>query len=293
MADEIRNDEIDVLVDLSGHTAGNRLLAFARRPAPVQMTLFGYPSTTGMRAIDCRVSDPYADPPGETDKFYVEAVLRMPEVAWVYRPPSDAPTPTALPAQARRTFTFGCLNNPAKLSDECVGLWARILQSVPRSRLVLSAGKSVEAARLLSERLVRLGVASDRLELVYRLPTTEYFEVYQSIDLALDPFPYNGGVTTCDALWMGVPVLTLAGRDYRSRQGVSVLTNVGLPEFVAESPDKLVELAASWSDQRASLADLRGSLRDLMRESAVTAADRYVANLEAAYREAYRQKAGG
>src|SRR5581483_5646968 len=143
--------------------------------------------TTGMRAIDCRVSDPYADPPGETDGLYVEAVLRMPEVAWVYNPPADAPRPTALPSQARRTFTFGCLNNPAKLSDECVGLWARILQAVPRSRLVLSAGKSAHAARQLGERFTGLGVAPDRLELVYRLPAGEYLEAYQSIDLALDP----------------------------------------------------------------------------------------------------------
>lgn len=293
MADEIRNDEIDILVDLSGHTAGNRLLAFARKPAPVQMTLFGYPSTTGMRAMDCRVSDPYADPPGETDGYYVEAVLRMPEVAWVYKTPADAPPPTALPSQARRTFTFGCLNNPAKLSEGCVSLWADILKAVPRSRLVISAGKSADAARLLGERFTALGVSADRLELVYRLPASEYFEVYQSIDLALDPYPYNGGVTTCDALWMGVPVLTLAGRDYRSRQGVSILSNLGLPEFVAETPEKLAELAAGWCDQRASLADLRGSLRELMRESAVTAAERYVRNLEAAYREAYRQKAGG
>jgi predicted O-linked N-acetylglucosamine transferase (SPINDLY family) len=217
----------------------------------------------------------------------------MPEVAWVYRPPSDAPRPAALPSQARRTFTFGCLNNPAKLSDECVELWANVLKTVPRSRLVLSAGKSAEAARILSERFTKLGVSADRLELVYRLPAAEYFEVYQSIDLALDPFPYNGGVTTCDALWMGVPVLTVSGRDYRSRQGVSILTNLGLPEFVAESPEKLLELAAGWCDQRAGLADLRGSLRELMSESAVTAAERYVRNLEAAYREAYRQKAGG
>ena len=136
-------------------------------------------------------------------------------------------------------------------------------------------------------------VSSDRLEMVYRLPPEQYFEAYQPVDLCLDPFPYNGGVTTCDSLWMGVPVLTLAGRDYRSRQGVSVMTNVGLPEFVAESTDKLIELAALWSDQRDGLADLRGSLRELMSESAVTAAERYVRNLEAAYREAYRQKAGG
>jgi predicted O-linked N-acetylglucosamine transferase (SPINDLY family) len=287
LAEEVRADEIDVLVDLNGHTAGNRLLALARKPAPVQVTLFGYPCTTGVRAIDFKVTDPLADPPGETDGLYAERLLRLPEVAWVYKPPEHAPPTSPLPSRGRRSFTFGCLNNPAKLSDECLATWARVLREVPGSRLVLSAGRSAEAARVLGERFSRLGVASDRLELVYRLPAGEYLEGYQPIDLALDPFPYNGGVTTCDALWMGVPVLTVAGRDYRSRQGVSVLTSAGLPEFVADSPDRLVELAARWSDQRAVLIDLRASLRELMSQSAVTDAARYARNLEAAYRQAW------
>ncbi|MDB5313440.1 MAG: yrrB 3 [Gemmataceae bacterium] len=288
-AETVRADEIDVLVDLSGHTAGNRLQVFARRPAPVQLTMFGYPCTTGVKAIDYRVSDPFADPPGETETLYTEAILRLPEVAWAYHPPAAAPSPTALPSQARRTFTFGCLNNPAKLSDACVETWARVLQAVPRSRLVLLAGRSAEAARATTERFTQLGVMADRLELVYRLPAGEYFEAYQPLDLALDPFPYNGGVTTCDALWMGIPVLTVAGRDYRSRQGVSILNNLGLPEFVADSPDKLVELAAIWSEQRAGLADLRGSLREMVESCPLTQGVKYVRNLEAAYRTAWHK----
>jgi predicted O-linked N-acetylglucosamine transferase (SPINDLY family) len=168
-----------------------------------------------------------------------------------------------------------------------VEAWAKVLKAVPQSRLVLLAGRSPTAARRTTERFTQLGVASDRLELVYRLPANEYFEAYQPIDLALDPFPFNGGVTTCDALWMGVPVLTVAGKDYRSRQGVSLLNNLGLPEFVADSPEKLVELAATWSDQRESLADLRASLREMMEASPLTQAEKYVRNLEAAYREAW------
>lgn len=292
VADQIAADEIDVLVDLSGHTAGNRLLVFARKPAPIQMTLFGYPNTTGLQAIDYKISDPIADPPGESGEQYTEAVLRLPEVAWVYRPPTAAPTPNALPALSGRSFTFGCLNNPAKLSDVCLAAWSGVLKAVPKSRLVLLGGRSAEAARAVTERFTRLGVASDRLEVVYRLPATEYFEAYQPIDLALDPFPYNGGVTTCDALWMGVPVLTVAGTDYRSRQGASILTNLGLPEFVADSPEKLVGLAASWADQRAGLADLRGSLCDMLKESPLTAAERYVRHLEAAYRDVWRKRVG-
>ena len=287
-ADLIRADEIDVLVDLSGHTAGNRLLTFARRPTALQATLFGYPVTTGVKAIDVRITDPFADPPGETESLCVESLLRLPEVAWVYRPPGDAPAINALPAHSRRSFTFGCLNNPAKLSAACVEAWARVLKAVPRSRLVLLAGGSAEAARIIGERFMQHAIAPDRLELVYRLPPGEYFEAYQPIDLALDPFPFNGGVTTCDALWMGVPVLTVAGRDYRSRQGVSLLNNVGLPEFVADSPDKLVDLAAIWSDQRDGLADLRASLREMMQASPIAQAERYVRNLEAALRDAWR-----
>ncbi|MFO0801284.1 MAG: tetratricopeptide repeat protein [Gemmataceae bacterium] len=290
VAEQIAADEIDILVDLSGHTAGNRLLVFARKPAPVQITLFGYPTTTGLKAIDYKVSDPTADPPSESGEQYAERVLRLPEVAWVYRPPVNAPEPNALPGLSGRSFTFGCLNNPAKLSDACVAAWSRILKAVPKSRLVLLGGRSSAAARAIADRFTLHGVVSDRLEVVYRLPAAEYLEAYQPIDLALDPFPYNGGVTTCDALWMGVPVLTVAGTDYRGRQGGSILTNLGLPEFVADSPDKLVELAASWAEQRAGLADLRGSLREMMTASPLTDAVRYVRNLEAAYREVWMQQ---
>jgi protein O-GlcNAc transferase len=219
--------------------------------------------------------------------FCVESLLRLPEVAWVYRPPENAPPINALPSQARRAFTFGCLNNPAKLSEACVETWARVLKAVPKSRLVLLAGRSADAARATADRFSKLGIASDRLELVYRLPANEYFEAYQPIDLALDPFPFNGGVTTCDSLWMGVPTLTVAGRDYRSRQGVSLLNNIGLPEFVADSPDKLVELAAIWSDQREGLADLRASLREMMQASPITRAEQYVRHFENALREAW------
>lgn len=283
LAQTVRADEIDVLVDLNGHTSGNRLLAFARKPAATQIALFGYPATTGLRAMDFRVTDATTDPPG-AEALYTEKLLRLPDLGWVYVPPADAPAPNALPAAGRRAFTFGCLNHPGKLSDPCVSAWAAILKAVPKSRLVLLAGLSVASANALAARFTAHGVSSDRLELVYRLPPADYFEAYQPIDLALDPFPYNGGVTTCDALWMGVPVLTVAGRDARGRQGVSILNALGLPEFVADTPEQLVTLAATWADQRDSLADLRGTIRDIVSQSAVTAVAPYVKHLEAAYR---------
>jgi predicted O-linked N-acetylglucosamine transferase (SPINDLY family) len=278
----IRADEIDILADLNGHSSGNRLLAFSRKPAPMQITLFGYPATTGMRAMDYRVTDATTDPPA-SDTLYVEKLLRLPDVGWVYVPPTDAPVPN-VPNAARRLFTFGCLNHPGKLSDPCVTAWAAILRAVPRSRLVLLAGQSRESANALASRFTALGVSSDRLELVYRMPTSDYFETYQPIDLALDPFPSGGAETTCDALWMGVPVLTVAGGDARGRQATSLLNAIGLPEFVADTPEQLVNLAATWAEQREPLADLRGTLREMMQQSPITDASNYVKHLEAAYR---------
>ncbi|MBX9581354.1 MAG: tetratricopeptide repeat protein, partial [Gemmataceae bacterium] len=288
LADLVRADEIDILVDLCGHGAGSRLLAFARRPAPVQFTLLNLMGTTGLRAIDYRLTDPVADPPGVADPLYVEKLLRLPQVGWVYAPPADAAGPNPLPSLAGRPFTFGCLNHPAKLSDACVGTWADVLKAVPGSRLVLLAGRSAETARVLEGRFAAAGVPADRLDLAYRLPVGEYYEAYRAVDLALDPFPFNGGVTTCDALWMGVPVLTVAGRDGRSRQGVSVLTSLGLPEFVADTPAKLVELAATWADQRGALADLRGTLREMVRHSPLVDAAAMTGHVESAYRQAWR-----
>jgi predicted O-linked N-acetylglucosamine transferase (SPINDLY family) len=284
LAQMIRADEIDVLVDLHGHTPGNRLLSFARKPATTQISLFGYHSTTGLKAMDFRVTDVLADPPGQTEALYVEKLLRLPDLGWAYVPPKDAPVPNALPASRGRSFTFGCLNHPGKLSEPCVEAWAAILKAVPKSRLVLLAGESVASAEALAARFTKLGVVSDRLELVYRLPVRDYFEAYQPLDLALDPFPYNGGATTCDALWMGVPVLTVVGRDARGRQGQSILTALGLPEFVTDTPEQLVSLAVTWADQRDSLADLRNTLRDIVTQSPVTAVANYVKQLEDAYR---------
>ena len=284
LADTIRADEIDILVDLNGHTTGNRLLAFARKPAATQISLFGYPATTGLRAMDFRITDATTDPPGPADALCTEKLLRLPDFGWLYVPPPAAPVTNQLPASRGRVFTFGCLNHPAKLSDACVESWAAILKAVPKSRLVLLAGQSVVSANMLSERFTHRGIVSDRIELVYRLPASDYMEAYQPLDLALDPFPYGGAVTTCDALWMGVPVLTVAGRDARGRQSMSVLNTLGLPEFIADTPEQMVTLAATWADQRESLSDLRGTLRDLMTDSPVTAAANYVKHLETAYR---------
>jgi protein O-GlcNAc transferase len=286
-AELIRKDDIDILVDLSGHTAGNRLELFARKPAPVQMTLFGYPNTTGIASVDYRITDAVSDPPGTTEHLCTEKLLRLESLAWCYRPPTNAPTVTPLPAAKSGVLTLGCLNNPAKISEACLNTWAQLLASIPNARLVLLAGQSAVGAQRLQSRFLDAGVERDRLELVFRLPPAEYFEAHQLIDMMLDPFPYNGGVTTCDALWMGVPVLTLAGASYVSRQGASIMTHVGLSEFVADSPENLIALAGMWAANKDWLADIRKGLRDQIAKSPVADPKQYIAALQNGYRQAW------
>jgi predicted O-linked N-acetylglucosamine transferase (SPINDLY family) len=290
-AAQIRTDKIDVLIDLSGHTAGNRLAVLARRPAPVQCTLFGYPNTTGLEAVDYRITDAVSDPPGTTEHFYTERPLRLSGLPWAYRPPAGAPDVTPLPALSQPEFTFGCLNNAAKISDACLEAWARILKEVPAARLVLLSGQSQAGADRLAARFAAAGVAADRLRLVSRLPKPAYFATYLQFDLALDPFPYNGGVTTCDASWMGVPVLAVAGRSYVSRQGAAILTHAGLQQFVADSPDALVELAKAWAGKPDALANQRLKLREQL-TATVADGPGYVRRLEAGVRTAWRERTG-
>jgi predicted O-linked N-acetylglucosamine transferase (SPINDLY family) len=286
----IRADRIDVLVDLGGHTASNRVLVFTRRPAPVQVTMFGYPNTTGMKCFDYRFTDEVYDPPGTSESRNTEPLYRLPDLCWVYRSPEAAPPVSPLPAESAGVFTFGCLNNPAKASDACLDAWATVLQAVPDSRLVMTGSQSEAGAKRIRERFEAGGIASERVELLPRVPYSDYLAAYSRIDVALDPFPFNGGITTTDALWMGVPVLTVAGNTYVGRQGVAVLTRLGLTDFVADSAADLVEKAKSWANRRPELAEIRASLRERMAASVVCDAPRYVKNLEAAYREVWRQR---
>ena len=261
LAEQVRRDRIDILVDLAGHMARNRLLAFARKPAPVQVSLFGYPATTGLTAIDCRITDSLADPIGETEAFHVERLVRLRDCAWCYHPAEDSPAVGPLPAGQNGFVTFGCLNNPIKLAPPALALWSRALRAVPQSRLMLlSSGGANENAYLLAH-FRDGGIASDRIDFVRRRPRRSFLELLTRIDIAFDPFPYNGGVTTCDSLWMGVPVLTLAGNSYASRQGIAVLSNAGLDEFIAPSEDAFVMKAVGFTWDLKHLAEVRNGLR--------------------------------
>ena len=213
MADLVREDAIDILVDLSGHSDKNRLPVFGRKPAPVQVTYLGYPTTTGLSAMDYRLTDAKVDPEGNGDRWYSERLVRLPGTMWCYRPQEGLPSVTPPPCLSNGHVTFGSLNHYAKLSPQAIALWARLLKLLPEARLVFTTIPRGTKNESLRERLVDAGVAGDRLELHDRLPRKEFNDLISRIDIALDPFPYGGTTTTCDLLWMGVPVMFALGRD--------------------------------------------------------------------------------
>jgi protein O-GlcNAc transferase len=290
LADAIRADGIDILVDLAAHSGHNRLLTFARKPAPVQVTYLAYCSTTGVDAMDYRVTDRFLDPPGEPS-HYTETSLHLPHCYWCYSAP---PLPdSARPSTERRAGppTFGCLNNFAKLTDVTLELWARLLRRVPEARLLIYA--RAEAHRDRVRRALReAGVAPSRAEFVGRQALADYLETYRLIDVGLDPHPYGGGTTTCDALWMGVPVVSLAGQTAVSRAGSTLLSHVGLEYLVARNAEQYVELAAALIRDAGGLATLRNGLRERVESSLVMDAPQFARDLEAAFRTAWRAWCG-
>jgi predicted O-linked N-acetylglucosamine transferase (SPINDLY family) len=286
----IRQDDVDILVDLAGHTGGNRLLAFARRPAPIQVSYLGYLGTTGLSAMDYSITDAHADPPGLSEEHYQEQLIRLPKCGFCYAPGPAPEVNPKLPARESRQVTFACLNNLAKVSDEVLAVWSRVLASVPGSRLLLRTGAGRSAEERICDILARHGISPDRLGLAGRTATRfDYLELYHAVDIALDPFPYNGVTTTCDALWMGVPVISLAGRMSVSRQGVRFLRNVGLDELLAETSEDYVRIASELAGDLSRLAALRAALRERMSRSPLMDAHRLTRDLEAAYRAMWEQ----
>jgi protein O-GlcNAc transferase len=288
VANMVRSDGIDILVDLSGHTAGGRLRIFAHEPAPIQITYLGYPNTTGMMAIDYRLTDALADLPGSTDHLNVEKLWRLPECAWCYGPAEDAP---GIRPRENGPITFGSFNAFAKVNSDLVATWAELLNNVPGSRLLLkSAGAGAASARhQLTGLFSECGIAGERIEMLGKVAEPRrHLESYHQVDVALDTYPYHGTTTTCEALWMGVPVVTLAGQTHVSRVGVSLLSNVGLPELIAQTPQKYVEIVASMTNDLPRLAEMRRTLRSRMRSSPLMDASRFARDIEAAYRQMWR-----
>ncbi|MHB8453986.1 MAG: O-linked N-acetylglucosamine transferase, SPINDLY family protein [Acidiferrobacterales bacterium] len=292
LAERIRADHIDILIDLAGHSANSRLLTFSARPAPVQITYLGYPNATGLNTMDYRLTDDWADPPNQTERYHSEKLIRLPRGFLCYLPPSDAPAVTPPPAISNGFVTFGSFNNLPKVTPEVTYLWATLLRTVPNARLVLKNYSLADPA--CRERYFRLfaeyGVASDRLDFRGRHDTmTEHLGSYSGIDIALDTFPYNGTTTTCEALLMGVPVVTPAGHHHASRVGASLLNQTGLSQLVAESPETYVRIAADLAANREELAHLRASLREQMVRSALCNGRDFVRDLERTYRTLWKK----
>jgi protein O-GlcNAc transferase len=262
---QIRADAPDLLIDLAGHTGFNRLPLYALRLAPVQATYLGYPDTTGLTAMDYRLVDAITDPSGEADAFCTETLIRFAPTAWSYQPPATAPEPAG---DRQGPVTFGCFNNFAKITDELMAHWGGLLAAVPDSRLVLK-GAGFEAPVIRAEverRLTAAGIAPHRLELLERTATLEeHLAAYGRVDVALDTFPYHGTTTTCEALWMGVPVVTLAGDRHASRVGASLLTAIGRLEWIAHSPADYRQIAAgvaaAWPRTQAARQELREGMK--------------------------------
>jgi predicted O-linked N-acetylglucosamine transferase (SPINDLY family) len=291
LAARIRADRIDILVDLAGHThtTDNRLLAFAHRPAPVQVSWLGYPSTTGLSAMDYRLCTAQTDPPGQED-WHSEALYRLPRSLWCYRPlPDWAPMPAPPPLLRRGGVTFGSMNNLAKVSPATCALWARILHAVPGSRLFMTSMPEGSARDYFHARFAAHGIEASRVSFFGRLHYPEYREVLAQVDLALDPFPYNGTTTTCETLWSGIPVVTLEGAVSVARSGHALLNLVGLGELVAADPDAYARIAIALVNDAPRLAALRGGLRARFEASPLRDEAGVTRDIEAAYRDMWRR----
>jgi protein O-GlcNAc transferase len=290
LAQLIRDDNIDILIDLSGHTGKNRLPMFAWKPAPVQVTWLGYFATTGVSAIDYLIADPWTLPESEEVNFS-ETIWRLPETRLCFTPPAEVVDVAPLPVLANDFITFGCFNNLTKINDQVVALWARILVAIPNSRLFLKSRPLGEASvqQQVRSRFAEHGIDPQRLILEPYVPRGNYLAAYNQVDIALDPFPFPGGTTTVEALWMGVPVLTLAGKHFLARQGVGLLMNAGLPEWVASDSDHYVALAVQHASDPHRLAALRAELRQQVLASPIFDAARFAWHFEAALRGMWEQ----
>ena len=297
LATRIRADGIDILIDLAGHTAGNQLLTLARKPAPIQISYLGYPATTGLHAMDFRITDPHADPAGLADALFTEKPLRLPRTMLLYRPPFGPGGLLGTGELAVRSrvqqegVTFGCFNSLSKWSAATFRAWAQLLTVVPRSRLVLKSPELDDPACADRVRAQLRGVAGvhDRLVLLGRdQDSAAHLRRYDDIDVALDTFPYNGVTTSLEAIWMGVPFVTLAGTTLAGRMGVSIATNVGHPEWIAASAQDYVTAAAALAAHRGRLTELRSSLRQQLEASALRDGAGFASELEELYRQSWR-----
>jgi FkbM family methyltransferase len=294
-ANLIRRDKIDILIDLAGHTGNNRMLVFARKTAPVQVTYLGYPDTTGLKTMDYRLTDSWADPKEHQDNLCTEELIRLPSGFLCYQPPEDTPQVKELPALATGHITFGSFNHRPKITEKAVQTWSEILHIIPDSRLILKSGSlsDRETHDLLLDMFCKKGISKERITLLGDIPSFfDHLDLYNKIDIALDTFPYNGTTTTCEALWMGVPVITLQGVTHAARVGVSILTNAGLPYLIAESTEDYIRKACALAKNIEQLKSLRSNLRSMLVSSTLMDTGKFIHNLEDEYRKIWYKWCG-
>jgi len=285
MAQLIREHQIDILVDLAGHSADNRLRVFARKPAPIQVTYLGYPATTGLTAMDYRITDRHTDPEGIAEARYVERLIRLPDSLWCYRPAPDMPEVTPLPALSCGYLTFGSFNNINKIDRPTLELWAALLREQPDARLMMLTVPEGDVRQRLLHDFADLGIDLERLDLYGRMPLNEFRRKILEADIALDPVTVNGGTTTCESLWLGVPVISLTGTRFLSRAGLSLLSTVGMADFAVATKEDYLRIAAYLANNLPLLAEIRNGLRAHIAASPLTDEAGFTRNLETLYRE--------
>lgn len=290
-ANLIEKDNIDILIDLAGHTPQNRLMIFARKPAPIQITWLGYPATTGLNAMDYRITDIYSEPEGKTENLSIEILWRLPEIFCCYKARDNSPDVINQPPFEKNNYiTFGCFNNFAKVNENVLRTWAKIMERVPDAHLLLEVQNisHPDFQADVKNKLLRSGLPPGRV-LIEETNHANQYKLYNRIDIALDPYPCNGGTTSMDTMWMGVPFVALAGRHFVSRMGVTILTNAGLPELIANNEDEYIKIAVDLANDRDRLKKMRNGLRDRVKASPLMDQERFALNMEAAYREMWRK----
>lgn len=292
VARRVRLDGIDILVDLAGHTAKNRMLLFARKPAPIQVTYLGYPNTTGLDTIDYRITDTWSDPSDQTDHLYTEKLVRLPHGFLCYTPDKTSPAVGSLPAEEFGSITFGSFNSRAKITPEVIKLWSMILVSVPHSRLYMKSKSLSDSTTQdsLRDDFIENDVSPEQIKFMgYSASTYDHLDLYNSVDIGLDTFPYNGTTTTCEAMWMGVPVIVLSGLIHMSRVGVSLLSNIGLADLIGNSADDYVYKAVELAANLEKLKKIRLELRNMMCRSPLMNGALFTHSLETAYQRMWEQ----
>jgi predicted O-linked N-acetylglucosamine transferase (SPINDLY family) len=292
LADAIHADGIDVLVDLTGHTSLPRLRTFCQRPAPAQVTWLGYLNTTGLTRMDFRLTDARSDPPAQSQPLHTERLVFLPASQWCYPPTPTGEIDPVPPFERQGHLTFGSFNSAIKITPATCRRWAQVLQRVPGSRLVVGNINAQRKRDAILHDIASQGVAADRVSFLPRVGVNAHLALYEQVDIAFDSFPYGGGTTTFDALWMGVPVLAAVGETPVSRSAASILSALGLDDWVAPAVHEIVDLAVARASDLDALRELRRTLRPRLQASLLTEQPRYTRDLEAAYRTMWMAKTG-